>query len=296
MANASAKRLIFEEQQLEEQPLLASNIIGNQIINAPSGIIEFNQQQLRGEHLLIKESFLSDGQPHQLFLLSNAERLLKEKERKSWQSLLRVLSHEMNNSLTPIATISQSIAKRLAKQSPTSDNDKLSEGIAIISERADSLSTFLQSYSQLSHLPPANKQQIDFNLLVEQQIALFPACKLDNQLEQDLSLNGDKHQIAQLLINVFKNADEAMSASDNRTVTISQQQTSQWLNILISDSGKGIANLDNLFVPFYTTKASGSGIGLALCRQIMFNHDGLINIDNRTDQQGAIVTLSFPLG
>ncbi|WP_448568318.1 sensor histidine kinase [Thalassotalea ganghwensis] len=295
MANASAKRLIFEQEQLDEEFLLASNPIGKQIINAPSGIIEFGQQQLRGEHLLIKETFLSDGQPHQLYLLSNAERLLKEKERKSWQSLLRVLSHEMNNSLTPIATISQTIAKRLSGQPASADNEKLSEGIAIISERADALSTFLQSYSQLSHLPPANKQTIDINALVEQQIALFPSCQLENQLEDSLTLIADKPQLAQLLINVFKNADEAMTACCEKTLTISQERSSQWLHIFIADSGKGIANRDNLFVPFYTTKTSGSGIGLALCRQIMFNHDGLINLDNRVDGQGALVTLSFPL-
>lgn len=294
MANASAHKLILgTEDHTNNDQLnniqLATLAIGAEIISADAGIINFKEGTINGEHFLAKESFLSDGEQHQLYTLTNAERLLMEKERKAWQSLLRVLSHEMNNSLTPIVAISQSMQKKLQKniQNATSEIDKKSllGGVNIIHERADSLSQFIASYSQLSQLPKPNKLVFKLALMIDNLTTLYPQCKIQNELDTELLIEADKGQLEQVLVNLFKNALEAMSDIDEKVIEVSSTKEGNWQHISIRDFGSGIANLDNVFVPFYTTKAQGSGIGLALCRQIMFNHNGSIKIDNHSSYE-----------
>jgi len=299
MANASAHKLVLGEVDNIKAIQLATLPIGAEIVSASAGIIEFKEGIITGEHFLSKESFLSDGKQHQLYTLTNAERLLMEKERKAWQSLLRVLSHEMNNSLTPIVAISQSMQKKL--QRPGSDVDKvpLLDGINIINERADSLSQFIASYSQLSQLPKPHKTAFKLALLIDNLSTLYPECKIQCEIDNKLLIAADKNQLEQVLINLFKNSVEAMSKVDEKIIEISSSQEGHWQHIYIRDFGSGIANLANVFVPFYTTKPQGSGIGLALCRQILFNHNGSIKIGNYQGahkiKQGVEVVLSLPI-
>ncbi|MEW6999174.1 PAS domain-containing sensor histidine kinase [Colwelliaceae bacterium BS250] len=294
MANASANKLIMGDVDNITDIELATLPIGAEIVKSPAGIIDFDQSQLSGEHFLFKESFLSEGQTHQLYLLTNAERLLMEKERKAWQSLLRVLSHEMNNSLTPIATISQSMQDKLQKNSEQLNSASLLAGISIINERADSLSTFIASYSQLSHLPLPNKSSFAFNTMIDNLAPLFPEGKIISDESCDIVVNADKSQFEQVLINLFKNGFEAMTAVDDKIINVKCYQQGKWQHLAIIDHGTGIANADNLFVPFYTTKNQGSGIGLALCKQILFNHNGLIKLKNTSLHSGVEALLSLP--
>jgi two-component system nitrogen regulation sensor histidine kinase NtrY len=285
MANASANKLILGEvdnvtNSKISKIQLATLPIGADIINANAGIIEFKEGPITGEHFLSKESFLSDGKRHQLYTLTNAERLLMEKERKAWQSLLRVLSHEMNNSLTPIVAISQSMQKKLQRADSEIFKESLLEGIHIINERADSLSQFIASYSQLSQLPKPNKSAFKLALMIERLATLYPQCTIHCRLDSELLIEADKNQLEQVLINLFKNAVEAMSNVEVKIIEIDSIKEANWQHITIRDFGTGIANLTNVFVPFYSTKPKGSGIGLALCRQILFNHNGSIKIDN----------------
>jgi len=293
MANASANKLILDNADSFQNVKLDELSVGAKIAHAQSGIIDFKQPELTGEFFLFTESFLSEGKPHQLYMLTNAERLLMEKERSAWQSLLRVLSHEMNNSLAPIAAISQSMQKKL-KTNTDLVSHSLLDGVNIINERAESLSQFIASYSALSHLPNPNKTQFSLKAMVNSFAALYPDTHIDCVDEQDCLVFADKHQFEQVLINLFKNAVEAMSENDEKSVIISTKQGERWLKVYIEDNGQGIANIDNVFVPFYTTKKQGSGIGLALCRQILFNHDGMIAINNNPDMSGVKVTLSLP--
>ncbi|PKG82383.1 ATP-binding protein [Colwellia sp. 75C3] len=311
MANASANKLVLGDVdnvsnvQIDKIQL-ASLPIGNDIINGNAGIIEFKEGPISGEHFLSKESFLSDGKRHQLYTLTNAERLLMEKERKAWQSLLRVLSHEMNNSLTPIVAISQSMQKKLKRADSEMVKASLLEGVNIINERADSLSQFIASYSQLSQLPQPNKSAFKLALMVEKLAILYPLCKIHCRLDPELLIEADKSQLEQVLINLFKNSVEAMANVEEKIIEIDSMQEGNWQHITIRDFGTGIANLSNVFVPFYTTKPQGSGIGLALCRQILFNHNGSIKIDNYQEnhpnthqgvlqvKQGVEVVLSLP--
>ncbi len=293
MANASAEKLIFAELDEAASTDLASIDVGREIINAESGIIELKQKQLTGEYFLFKEKFLSEGLPHQLYMLTNAERLLMEKERKAWQSLFRVLSHELNNSLAPIAAISQTMQKKLGTSDKEVNIESLLDGVNIINERAESLSNFIASYSQLSHLAKPNLSLVSLVELITPMRALYPQIDIDISPTCAVNINVDKAQIEQVLINLFKNSVEAMEQSETKSIEVSSYQEGQWQQIKIVDSGKGIANVDNLFVPFYTTKSQGSGIGLALSRQIMFNHNGLIKIENNKDKLGTKVLLSL---
>lgn len=294
MANTAAKKLILPNIKCITDIKLSDITVGAQIVDSPAGIIDFNHTQVSGEHFLFKDNFLSSGTQHTLYMLTNAERLLMEKERQAWQSLLRVLSHEMNNSLAPIIAISQSMQKKLQQTHTELKADSLLAGVGIINERADSLSSFIASYSQLSHLPKPNRSSISLNTLVEKLSLLFPDNKILHDIDLQLMIDVDKSQFEQVLINLFKNAAEAMKSQPEQLITIEIEKNSQWLHILIKDTGAGVSNLENLFIPFYTTKAQGSGIGLALCRQIMFNHNGMIKLQN-SEVKGAVVTLSLPV-
>lgn len=301
MANDSAQKLLLIDMSKQPNLLLADLTIGKVISKAESGIINFEQPQLKGEHFLFKESFLSEGKRHQLFLITSAQRLLLEKERKSWQSLLRVLSHEMNNSLTPISSISQSMTQKLKNEDKALNRDSLLMGVEIINERASSLSSFISSYSQLSHLPDPNKSTFAIEGLIHSCAALFSDCRVVFTKESielnNLTINADKAQLEQVFINLFKNAQEAMQASDNNDDNIIEvccEMDKKYFQLHICDSGTGIANEENLFVPFYSTKPQGSGIGLALCKQILFNHGGLLTLANRKETRGAEAIISLP--
>lgn len=301
MANDSAQKLLKIDMSQQTHLLFTSLAIGKIISEAQSGIIDFEQPQLRGEHFLFKEYFLSEGKQHQLFLITSAQRLLLEKERKSWQSLLRVLSHEMNNSLTPISSISQSMRAKLQDENKELNRNSLLTGIDIINERASSLSSFIASYSQLSHLPEPNKSTFALKGFINNCVALFSDSSIsfpDTYIEFDnVNVNADKAQLEQVFINVLKNANEAMEGPNqktNKTIDVFCKTDDKYFHIHICDSGSGIANKDNLFVPFYSTKPQGSGIGLALCQQIIFNHGGLLTLTNRKDTQGAEAIISLP--
>ena len=300
MANDSAQKLLQIDMSQQAHLLFTSLTIGKIISEAPSGIIDFELPQLRGEHFLFKEYFLSEGKQHQLFLITSAQRLLLEKERKSWQSLLRVLSHEMNNSLTPISSISQSMRTKLQDENKELNRNSLLTGIDIINERASSLSSFIASYSQLSHLPEPNKSSFALQGFLNNCVALFSDCNIsfpEKYLELDhMHINADKAQLEQVFINIFKNAKEAMEGShkdEHKRIEVFCQEDDKYFHIHICDSGSGIANKENLFVPFYSTKPQGSGIGLALCKQILFNHGGLLTLTNRKEVKGAEAIISI---
>lgn len=299
MANASANKLILGNidnlTQIKTCNIeLATLPLGVEMIHANAGIINFKEGPISGEYFLSKEYFLSDGEQHKLYTLTNAERLLMEKERKAWQDLLRVLSHEMNNSLTPIAAISETMQKKLLSADHQCDKNSLLLGVNIIKERAESLCLFIASYSHLSYLAKPNKSTFKLALIINHLAALSPQCSVNCLFDTELLIHADKSQIEQVLINLIKNAAEAMENSEQKVIDIFSQQDSKWQHIIIRDSGCGIANPDNIFVPFYTTKSQGSGIGLALCRHILFNHNGLIKVTNHQHKQGVEVLISLP--
>ena len=263
-----------------------------------SGVIRFEKGKLKGEHFLFTEKLIVDRQAHQLFLLTRADRLLREKEREAWQNLLRVLSHEINNSLTPIATISGSLLKKETSKTAQKENS-LSKGLAIVKERAESLKQFVSGYSRLYHLPLPNKELCQLDDLFKRIFPLFPDCMLINKTDKQLTsfkpIYIDSGQVEQVFVNLMKNAEESMSHLTQKVIEFDIHEESNWLHIYIQDSGIGLANTYNLFVPFYTTKENGSGIGLMLSQQILLNHNGAISLENREDTIGARATISIPI-
>lgn len=297
LANKSAQHFF----NLNNIPLntvhFPSHPIGQRVIACDSEILSLESEGLTGQFLLLKETFLSGGKTHQLYVIRDANRLLMQKERKAWQGLVRVLSHEMNNSLTPIIAISQQVEKKLTEPESEQEHEKhlasIKTGIGIIRERASSLSSFISAYGELTHLPEPQKSLCNLKQLVEATLTLCsgfehspepeysPNLEYRIDIADDLQLHIDKKQIEQVFVNVIKNAQEAMAESQIKRLNISAEKAANHIKLRFIDTGSGIANSDNLFVPFYTTKPKGSGIGLALCRQIMFNHNGTIDLFNR---------------
>jgi signal transduction histidine kinase len=184
--------------------------------------------------------------------------------------------------------------KKLAQPLESLNANTLREGVSIINERADSLSAFISSYSQLSHLPEPNKKIVPLIALIQGLVPLFTEGRVVVDASCDIELDVDKSQVEQVLINVFKNGFEAMANISDKEVRVCCFQEGKWQHIIVSDQGMGIANSDNLFVPFYSTKPQGSGIGLALCKQILFNHNGLISLKNKNVGTGVEAIISLP--
>jgi two-component system nitrogen regulation sensor histidine kinase NtrY len=250
-----------------------------------------------GSRFVVRRSgFRLRGVPHTLLVFSDVSAALREQERQAWQRLIRVMGHEINNSLTPIKSIAGSLRTRLANGVASgADGDETARALAVIEDRADSLNRFLQAYAQLSGLPPPRLAPASLSEL------LGKVARLESRLSvavdaADTLLLCDRDQLQQALINLVQNAADAALANDERpsAVTIEAEVHPSQLTLLIRDSGAGIANSGNLFVPFYTTKPGGSGIGLVLALQIVEAHGGTVRLRNRADMAGGEAEVCLP--
>ena len=241
-----------------------------------------------------RSTFREHGLPHELLVLTDLSRTLREEERRAWQRLVRVLGHEMNNSLAPIKSLAASLESLLRRDPLPSDwKDDASSGLNSIASRADSLSRFLQAYTRLTKLPPPQKQDIDLVPLIQRVVDLEPRLKVQVMPGPKTVIRADAAQIEQALINLVHNAvDAALETHGN--VALSWREKANCVEILVEDEGPGIMNPANLFVPFFTTKPDGSGIGLPLSRQIAEAHDGTLVLMNREDGHGAQALLRLP--
>ena len=269
-------------------------------------VVEFEIKEYKKKVYIHTDEYFEKGIKQQLIFITDIQNLLREEERQAWQKILRVLSHEINNSLAPIASISETLTRLLSNNMAQYDEgtelikdtelvEDLQEGLSVITERANSLNTFLQRYQQLSQLPVPDKTVFDCQLLLKSAILLFDECNIQ-LIGLPLSIYADEAQLQQVLVNLVKNAQQAMIGVNGGKITISWQQKGDRVEIVIEDEGMGIDNTDNLFVPFYTTKEDGSGIGLVLSRQIIINHGGDLTIKNRVDKTGAKATIYLPTG
>ncbi len=233
--------------------------------------------------LVRRSAFRERGVPHSLIVLSDVGRALREQERSAWQRLIRVLGHELNNSLTPIKSIAGSLSAQIANAVPhTGQRQDFERGLAIIETRADNLNRFLQAYRQLAQMPPPLLQKTALLPLVERVAGLETRLHVKVVPGPATELEVDPDQLEQMLINLVRNAVEAslepghsMAASGHAGATTPEPVVAiRWdvskkdLILTIEDNGAGLLNPGNAFVPFYTTKPMGSGIGLALSRQI----------------------------
>lgn len=253
-----------------------------------------------GRFGLRRSGFRQVGRPHSLVVLTDLSQALREEERLAWQRLVRVLGHELNNSLTPIKSLASSLARLLTQDPPPEDwrSDSL-QGLAIIAARADALARFMDGYARLARLPQPRLQSVPLTPLLIRVAAVETRVPVFVEPGPDIVLRADPDQIEQLLINLQRNAADACLESQappaNPPIRINWRTADRDAEIVIHDSGPGLASTANLFVPFFTTKPNGSGIGLTLCRQIAEAHGGSLALENRTDGTGCCARLRLPL-
>jgi two-component system, NtrC family, nitrogen regulation sensor histidine kinase NtrY len=243
-------------------------------------------------------SFRQGGSPHHLVVLTDLRRALREEERQAWQRLIRVLGHELNNSLAPIQSVAQSLETSVQRAAaPESGNavlDDMRQGLAIIRSRTEALGRFMGAYTQLAKLPKPKLLPVEFGALVRRVAALERRLPIQLSTGPDINIQADRDQLEQLLINLIRNAGDAV-AETNGCVGLEWTASPSHLDLYVVDDGPGISNPTNLFVPFFTTKPSGSGIGLVLSRQIAEAHGGSLTLENRTDRRGCKAHLRLPL-
>jgi two-component system, NtrC family, nitrogen regulation sensor histidine kinase NtrY len=238
--------------------------------------------------------FRQAGRPLTLLALADVSRALREEERVAWQRLVRVLSHEINNSLAPISSIAASLRLQLARD-PAAAADDAARGLEIIGRRADSLSRLMSAYARLARLPPPERAPVEVAALALRVAGLEWRAAVAVAPGPPTTLHVDAGQLEQLLINLVKNAVDA-TRENGGEVEIAWRVDGDRLTLTVRDDGPGLSDTGNLFVPFYTTKPDGSGIGLALSRQIAEAHGGTLTLENRIDRTGCEARLTLPLG
>ncbi len=259
-----------------------------------------------GRWMVRRSSFRQRGVPHTLLLLSDVSSALREEERTAWQRLIRVLGHEISNSLAPIKSIAGSLLARLPAGAANGSTD-FARGLTIIEGRAESLNRFVQAYRQLAQLPPPLIRPVALRPLLERVVALETRFDVALAAFPEMEIAADPDQLEQLLINLLRNAVEAVltareeSQSNSQVgqaepeVTLSARRLPDAIALTVEDRGLGLTNTANLFVPFYTTKRNGSGVGLALVRQIAEAHGGSVTLRNREDAPGCVAEVHLPL-
>jgi nitrogen fixation/metabolism regulation signal transduction histidine kinase len=239
--------------------------------------------------------YRQDGRPHTLVVMSDLSRALREEERDAWQRLVRVLSHEINNSLTPIQSLAGTLRTLLERGEGARAAADLHQGLDVIEARARSLTRFMNAYARLARLPQPRRAPLEVGECVRRVAALEPRLAIAVAGGPPVTLQADGDQLDQLLINLVRNAvDAALETGGGASVGWSVADG--WLELRVEDEGPGIAEATNLFVPFFTTKAGGTGIGLALSRQIAENHGGSLTLADRQGARGAVAVLRLPLG
>lgn len=231
--------------------------------------------------------FRQGGLPLQLLVLSDVSRALREEELKAWQRIVRVIGHELNNSLAPIKSISGSLQSLIERDSRPQDwEEDLRRGLAVIGSRSESLSRFMAAYARLAKLPQPKFQPVEVGELVRRVVGLETRLQVCLEPGPELTIQADGDQLEQLLINLVRNAVDA-SLENGGGVRAGWQRSGRHLDIFVQDDGPGLSNTTNLFVPFFTTKPGGSGIGLVLSRQIAEAHGGSLTLRNREGASGC---------
>jgi nitrogen fixation/metabolism regulation signal transduction histidine kinase len=248
-----------------------------------------------GRWELRRSTFRQGGAPMRLLVLTDLRHALREEERQAWQRLVRVLSHEINNSLAPIQSIAGSLSALLGRAPrPADADDDLARGLGVIGGRAESLSRFMRSYARMARLPAPALAPVDVAALVERVAQLEKRVPVQVRPGPATTVSADGDQLEQLMINLVSNAVDA-SAEMHGAVEISWTKQDGALDLRVVDEGPGLPATTNLFTPFFTTKPSGTGIGLVLSRQIAEAHGGTLTLENRVDARGCVARLRLPL-
>lgn len=254
-------------------------------------------------------SFKLKSESLKLVSLQNIKSELEEYELASWKKLIRVLTHEIMNSVTPISSLSESInhlfknkskPREIIEEFDDADYDEMKAGFESIEKRSKGLLGFVNQYKKLTKIPVPNFEIVQLKVLVDQVIVLYKKDLNENRIsllitiQENIEINADKALIEQVLINLLLNAIDAVKEKEKPEIQITAQQNENLVSLIFKDNGKGISeeNIDQIFVPFFTTKEKGSGIGLSLCRQIMQLHKGSIKVISK-ENEGSEFVLEF---
>jgi signal transduction histidine kinase len=261
----------------------------------PTRTLQITSDEGVGRWGVSRSSFREGGLPHQLLVLSNLSRALREEERQAWRRLVRVLGHELNNSLAPIKSIAGSLETLIGREPRPADWDEdMRRGLSIIAARAESLTRFMEAYSRLAKLPQPAFESLNVRAWVNRVAGLETRLKAEVMPGPDVTIQADSAQLDQLLINLLRNAVDA-SLETGGGVRVYWTRNGAHLDVAVEDEGPGLSNTANLFVPFFTTKPAGTGIGLVLSRQIAEAHGGSLSLENRSTGAGCIARLRLPL-
>lgn len=295
LVNRAGERLLGEpsERLLE---LTAEKLgLGDCLAGPDQRVLEQAFPKSPGRWEVRRTQFRQGGLPFQLLVLADVSRAMRQEERQTWQRLIRVLSHELNNSLTPIQSIAGSLDSliRRTERAPDWEEDMRS-GLGVISKRSESLVRFLDSYARLARLPEPKLSALELAPMIRRVVGLETRMRIELAEGDAVEINADGDQLEQLLINVIRNAVDAASMTGG-AVRVGWTANREWVEVRVADEGPGLPNTDNLFVPFFSTKPGGSGIGLVLCRQIAEGHFGTLTVSNRADRAGCEALLRLPI-
>ena len=294
LVNRAGERLLDMPAERMTGRTAAALGLGEMLSGEDQRIVDATFPGARGRWELRRSMFRQGGAPHQLLVLSDLSKTLREEELLAWQRLIRVLSHEINNSLAPIKSIAGSLISTLSRATRPEDADEdLQRGLGIIAGRSDALQRFMASYARLARLPAPRLAPLQVGDWVRRVVALETRLDVHVEPGPETVIRADGDQLDQLLINLVRNGvDAALDTGGGVCVGWSRDGGS--VSIHVRDEGPGLADTTNLFVPFFTTKPHGSGIGLALSRQIVDAHGGFLSIENRTDRSGVVASVTLP--
>jgi two-component system, NtrC family, nitrogen regulation sensor histidine kinase NtrY len=240
-----------------------------------------------------RAAFREGGRSHDLLVITDVSRALREEERAAWQRLIRVLGHELNNSLAPIQSMAATVVKLIGRDPlPLDWRDDARTGLDVIGDRAAALNRFMRGYTSLARMPPPTRREVQIAPLLQRIAHLEQRVPVTVLPAADFALSIDADQIEQALINLLHNAAEA-SIELGGMIVLSWSREGDMAVVEVRDEGAGLAGSDNLFVPFFTTKRGGSGIGLVLARQVAEAHGGGLALQNRSDRSGCIARMTL---
>ncbi len=248
-------------------------------------IWRFKEHQRDSKWQIRHSEFIEHGKTHQLMIFVNIESVLRESQLSAWQQLIRVLGHEIRNSLTPVSALAQGLSLK-------AKGEREKQALNVITERCQHLQDFVSRYASIAKPFHLNCQMLVVNNIAERIQALLKDIHLELEIKAE-RLWADPAFIEQVLINLIKNADEASESGSKIKLIFSESANMSLIEVI--DSGHGFANLDNLFVPLYSTKQNGQGIGLSFCRNIIEHHKGTIELVNNAKSKGVTVSISLPL-